>query len=67
MRSEPGYGLVTLCPFPEGEEGRPATSETPPEELIVPLGSIVRIRLAQEDLHEGRFGFSLPEAGGSSA
>ena len=59
LRPEPGFGLVTLCPFPEGEEAR--GEEPPPEELIVPIGSIVRIRLAEQPEDEGRFGFSVPE------
>jgi hypothetical protein len=60
LRPEPGYGLVTLCPFPEGELPGGA-DEQPSEELIVPIGSIVRVRLAEQAEDEGRFGFSLPE------
>jgi hypothetical protein len=60
LRAEPGHGLVTLCPFPEGEAGPPTASDLPPEELIVPLGSIVRIRLTEESDREGTFGFALP-------
>jgi hypothetical protein len=64
IRPEPGYGFVTLCPYPDDQE-RPwpkgdAGQECPPEELIVPIGSIVRITLgAHEDPHP-RFGFSVP-------
>ncbi len=48
---EPGYGFLTLCPH--CEEGEP-------EELIVPVGSIRRIRLSAREEHL-RFGFSVPE------
>lgn len=58
LRPEPGFGLVTLCPFPEGAD---ETSDAPPrEELIVPIGSIVRIRLAEQPEDDGQFGFSVP-------
>jgi len=58
LRPEPGFGLVTLCPFPEGAD---ETSDAPPrEELIVPIGSIVRIRLAEQPGDDGQFGFSVP-------
>ena len=46
IRPEPGYGFVTLCPV---EEGRP-------EELIVPVGAIARIRLSPPEEHPP-FGF----------
>lgn len=58
LRPEPGFGLVTLCPFPEGATD---ADTLPPEELIVPIGSIVRIRLAEKAEHEGQFGFAVPE------
>ena len=69
IRPEPGYGFLTLCPYPEDEE-RPwpkagEDGECPPEELIVPVGSIVRITLGETERHE-RFGFSVPEAAGQS-
>jgi hypothetical protein len=50
---EPGYGFVTILPHAE-EAGEP-------EELIVPLASVARIRLASADGDAGRFGFTLPE------
>ena len=49
---EPGYGFVTL--LPHGEEGGD------PERLIIPVGSIVRIRLSRPEEHL-RFGFAAPE------
>jgi hypothetical protein len=45
---EPGYGFVTLAPHREGEE---------PEELVVPVGAIARIRLSKPEQHPP-FGFS---------
>jgi hypothetical protein len=66
IRPEPGYGFLTLCPYPEDEERPwPAASEDgecPPEELIVPVGSIVRITLGEPE-RPSRFGFSIPEGG----
>jgi hypothetical protein len=64
IRPEPGYGFLTLCPYPEDAE-KPwpkdeADGECPPEELIVPVGSIVRITLGEVERHE-QFGFSVPE------
>ena len=64
LRPEPGYGFVTICPFPEDAE--PPRSKEPggeacmPMELIVPVGSIVRITLGEPEAHT-RFGFSLPQ------
>jgi len=60
---EPGYGLITLCPYPEDAE-RPwpksgEAAERPPEELVVPVGSIMRITLGEPE-ERTRFGFSLP-------
>jgi hypothetical protein len=52
LSPEPGFGFVTLCPHVDGDD---------PEELIVPLGSIVRIRLGRVE-PEQRLGFSVPEA-----
>lgn len=62
---EPGYGLITLCPYPEDEE-RPwpksgEDGECPPEELIIPVGSIMRITLGAPE-ERRRFGFSLPSS-----
>jgi hypothetical protein len=51
---EPGFGFVTLCPHcGEGE----------PEELIVPLGSVVRIRIGVAE-PETTLGFSVPSGPG---
>lgn len=50
---EPGFGFVTVCPFPE-EGGDPQ------EELIVPLGSVRRITLGQAEERRARFGFTPP-------
>ena len=47
---DPGFGFVTLCPH--CEEGEP-------EELIIPLGSLVRIRISRAE-PEQRLGFSVP-------
>ena len=49
---DPGFGFVTLCPH--CEEGEP-------EELIIPLGSLVRIRISHAE-PEQRLGFSVPAA-----
>lgn len=45
---EPGYGFITLCPY---------TEEGGPEELIVPVGAIGRIRLSPPE-QQPPFGFS---------
>lgn len=50
MLPEPGYGFVTLCPHCDDGE---------PEELIVPLGSVVRIRIGPLE-PEQRLGFTAP-------
>jgi len=52
---EPGFGFVTVCPFPE-EGGEPE------EELIVPLASVRRITLGQAEARLARFGFTPPQA-----
>ncbi len=52
---EPGFGFVTLTPFPD-EGGEPV------EELIVPVGSVRRIVLGKEDERRARFGFTPPSA-----
>jgi len=62
IRPEPGYGFVTLCPYPEDEE-RPWPREgedgaCPPEEVIVPVGSIRRITLGEPEERRTRFGFA---------
>jgi hypothetical protein len=50
---EPGFGFVTLAPYPE-EGGEPE------EDLIVPLGSLRRIVLGRAEAHRERFGFTPP-------
>lgn len=50
---EPGFGFVTLVPFPE-EGGEPD------EDLIVPLGSVRRIVLGKDEERRERFGFAPP-------
>ena len=52
VSAEPGFGFITLCPH---------CDESEPEELIVPLGSIVRIRIGLVE-PEQRLGFSGPAA-----
>jgi hypothetical protein len=47
ISAEPGFGFLTLSPHPEEGE---------PEELIVPLGSLVRIRIGRVE-PEQRLGF----------
>ena len=51
LSAEPGFGFVSLRPHPDGDE---------PEELIVPVGSIVRITLGKPE-EQARFGFSVPQ------
>jgi hypothetical protein len=67
IRAEPGFGFVTLCPYPEDEEkpwpGSSEPGECPPEEMIVPVGSIVRITLGEPEARRADFGFSVPESG----
>jgi hypothetical protein len=65
IRPEPGYGFITLCPYPEDEE-RPwpkageeqGEVEWPPDEVIVPVASIRRITLGEPEERRARFGFS---------
>ncbi len=62
---EPGFGFVTISPYPE-EEAQPwpapggEDAAVPPEELIVPVGSIKRITLGEAAERRSGFGFSLP-------
>ena len=46
---EPGFGFVTIAPYPEDEEKpwprAPGEEPVPPDEVIVPVGSIRRITL----------------------
>jgi hypothetical protein len=53
LSAEPGFGFVTLCPHAKGDDV---------EELIVPLGAIVRIRIGIVE-PEQQLGFSSPSAG----
>ena len=57
---------MTICPYPEEQE-KPwpkgeGEGECPPEEIIVPVGSIVRIVLGEMEERRARFGFSVPES-----
>jgi hypothetical protein len=65
IKPEPGYGFLTLCPYPEDAEQpwpkKGDDGECPPEELIVPVGSIVRITLGEVEERHARFGFSTGE------
>ena len=66
ISAEPGFGFITICPYPEDEERpwprREAETPVPPEELIVLIGSIKRIALGEAAANQARFGFSLPES-----
>ena len=67
ISAEPGFGFVTVCPYPDDEaQPWPAPDESgaavPPEELIVPVGSIKRITLGEAAERRGGFGFSAPAA-----
>jgi hypothetical protein len=62
IRPEPGYGFLTLCPYPDDAGWEGADDATPPEELVVPVGSIVRITLRAAPEHEAGFGFSVARA-----
>jgi hypothetical protein len=63
ISAEPGFGFVTLAPYPE-DEARPwpraGDGELPPDEVIVAVASIRRITL--NDAAESRrpLGFTLP-------
>ena len=58
IEPEPGFGWVTLRPVPDEDDGPEG-----PQEIMVPLGSLVRITI---EVTEKRtpFGFTLPAAGG---
>jgi hypothetical protein len=53
LSPEPGFGFVTVCPFPE-EGGEPE------DELILPLASVRRITLGKAEEKRARFGFTPP-------
>jgi hypothetical protein len=62
---EPGFGFVTITPYPEDQAKpwpAPGGEETavPPEEVVVPVGSIKRITLGEAAERRAGFGFSLP-------
>ena len=67
VSAEPGFGFLTVTPYPD-DKARPwpqpgGTEEAvPPEELIVPIGTIKRITLGQPEEHGAGFGFALPAA-----
>jgi hypothetical protein len=48
---EPGFGFVTLCPHVEEGDG--------PQEIVVPVSGIARIRLGTPEQHPP-FGFGAP-------
>ena len=52
LSAEPGYGFVTL---------RPHTVDNGPQEVIVPVGAIMRIELSRAVAERGHLGFSLPQ------
>ncbi len=52
LSAEPGYGFVTL---------RPHAVDDGPQEVIVPVGAIMRIELSKAAEEGGRLGFSLPQ------
>ncbi len=62
IRADPGYGFLTLCPYPDGAEFSEGDEKPPPEEWIVPVGSIVRITLSEAPDHEAGFGFGAADA-----
>jgi hypothetical protein len=53
LSAEPGYGFVTL---------RPHAGDDIPDEVIVPVGAIMRVELSQAAEERGRLGFSLPSS-----
>jgi len=56
ISAEPGFGFVTLVPFPD------ASDDDVPEQLIVPVGTIRRVELARAEEPRARFGFSPTDA-----
>ena len=68
ISAEPGFGFITVTPYPEDEQRPwPRSGDdppVPPDELIVPLGSIKRITLNDAAEREPPVGFSLPRSSG---
>jgi hypothetical protein len=66
ISAEPGFGFITVCPYPEDEEqpwpSRDDEAQVPPGEMIVPIGSIKRITLGEPEARGHRFGFAPPSA-----
>ncbi len=65
ISAEPGFGFVTLCPYPD-DEARPwpkadGDQPVPPDEVVIPIASIKRIVLNDAAEREPPFGFTLPE------
>jgi hypothetical protein len=60
IRPEPGYGFITLCPYPEDEEAE-WDGECTPEEVIIQVGAIRRITISEAEEPHSRFGFSVSE------
>jgi hypothetical protein len=50
LSAEPGFGFVTVRPYPRDE---------PPAELIVPIGAIRRIELSRAAEQDAALGFSV--------
>ena len=50
LSPEPGFGFVTIRPYPRDES---------PAELIVPVGMIRKIELDRAEEQEAAFGFTL--------
>ena len=67
LSPEPGFGFITLRPYPEDDErpwaGSDGDDPVPPDELIIPVGAIKRILLNDAPDRRGRLGFSLPSPG----
>jgi hypothetical protein len=63
ITAEPGFGFVTITPYPDDEaERQPDPGAAPEEELIVPVGSIKRVTLRKAEERRAGFGFAIPSA-----
>jgi hypothetical protein len=64
ISAEPGFGFVTLAPYPEDEQQpwprAPGQDAMPPDEVIVPVGSIRRITLDDAARRKPPLGFVQP-------